>query len=284
MRVCRDIADLRRLAGSERLARPRANNPFTVCLPSCSRRRYPLRFLCRPAGEGETARRHMILWCGPSRYTSCGRRPPPGTTRSGGRRPLRRRNRSPRRESPGPALRRADCCGNCTIRRCAPRARASLSSTDGWGSRCGPPRAGSGGGSRTRRRRAGRTTATHTRGARRVDADKTAAGADVSLKGGLLARIEDIAGRVEEYDGLVLSQGRVAEPLGVFGAVHRKPVLGPQRLDRRNPLRDRIVAKSGGLGEDEDAEPRIAPLRCKAAIKRHAEECGENKKSCGAAR
>ena len=120
--------------------------------------------------------------------------------------------------------------------------------------------------------------------ARRVDADKTAAGADVSLKGGLLARIEDVAGRVEEYDGLLLSQGRVAEPLGVIRAVHRKPVLGPQRLDRRNPLRDRIVAKSGGLGEDEDAEPRIAALRCKAAIKRHAEECGENKKSCGAAR
>jgi len=65
---------------------------------------------------------------------------------------------------------------------------------------------------------------------------------------------------------------------------HRKPVLGPQRLDRRNPLRDRIVAKSGGLGEDEDAEPRIAALRCKAAIKRHAEVCGENKSHCGAAR
>jgi hypothetical protein len=44
------------------------------------------------------------------------------------------------------------------------------------------------------------------------------------------------------------------------------------------------VTKAGGLGEDEYVEPRIAALRCKAAIQRYAEECGENKNYCGAAR
>src|SRR5205085_2605138 len=59
---------------------------------------------------------------------------------------------------------------------------------------------------------------------RRVDADKAAAGTDISLKGGLLARIEDIPGRVEEDDDLVSSQRGVAEPRGVFRAVYRKTV------------------------------------------------------------
>ena len=95
-----------------------------------------------------------------------------------------------------------------------------------------------------------------------MDADKPAAGTDVSLKGGFFARIEDIAGRAEEYDGLISSQDRVAEPRGVFRAVHREPMLGTQSLDRRNPLRDRIVTKAGGLGKDEDGEPRTAILRC----------------------
>src|SRR5438552_2721743 len=113
--------------------------------------------------------------------------------------------------------------------------------------------------------------------ARRMDADRAAAGTDVSLKRGLLARIEDIAGRVEEYDDLVSSQDRVAEPRGIFRAVHRKPVLGPQRLDSRNPFRDGIMAKTGGLGENEHAEPRIATLRCNAAMQPDAEYCGENK-------
>src|SRR6516162_6025785 len=40
---------------------------------------------------------------------------------------------------------------------------------------------------------------------RRVDADEAAARSDVSLKGGLLARVEDIPGRVEEYDDLISS-------------------------------------------------------------------------------
>src|SRR5947209_12681818 len=71
--------------------------------------------------------------------------------------------------------------------------------------------------------------------ARRVNAGKAAAGTDVSLKRGLLPRVEDIAGRVEEYDHLVPSQHRVAESGGVFRAVHRKTVLGPQNLDRRDP-------------------------------------------------
>src|SRR5271155_3651412 len=106
--------------------------------------------------------------------------------------------------------------------------------------------------------------------ARRVDADKAAAGTDVSLEGGLLVCIEDIAGRAEEYDDLVSSQNRVAEPRGIFRAVHGKTVLGPERLDRRNPLRDRIVTKAGGLGEDEHGEPRIATPRCGGEMERHA--------------
>src|ERR1700739_4759419 len=64
--------------------------------------------------------------------------------------------------------------------------------------------------------------------ARRVDADEAAAGSDVLLKSGFLARIENIASRVEEYDDLISRQDRVAEPRGVFRGLHSKPVLCPQ--------------------------------------------------------
>src|SRR5215469_15113598 len=96
--------------------------------------------------------------------------------------------------------------------------------------------------------------------ARRVHADKTAPGADVSLERLLLSRVEDIAGRVEEYDDLVAGQIRVIEPCRIFGAGHRKAMPAPERLDRRDPLRDRIVAVSGGLRENQHVEAGVGTL------------------------
>jgi hypothetical protein len=76
-----------------------------------------------------------------------------------------------------------------------------------------------------------------------MDADEPAAGSDVSFERCFLAGVEDIAGCVEEHDDLVSSQYFVSEARCVFGAVHRKAVLGAKCRDGVDPLRDRVVTK-----------------------------------------
>src|SRR5690242_10092713 len=81
----------------------------------------------------------------------------------------------------------------------------------------------------------------------RMNADEAAAGTDVSFEGRLLVRVQNVSGRAEEYDGLVPGQNRIAQPRSILGTLHRKAVFGSERLDRSDPLRDRIVAKGGRL-------------------------------------
>src|SRR6266478_3884242 len=56
--------------------------------------------------------------------------------------------------------------------------------------------------------------------ARRVDADKPAAGADIAFEDGFLVCVEDVPGGAEEYDDLVSSELRDGETRGILRAVH----------------------------------------------------------------
>jgi hypothetical protein len=60
----------------------------------------------------------------------------------------------------------------------------------------------------------------------RVDADKTAAGADIAFEGGFLVCVEDVPGGAEEYDDLVSSELRSGETRGILRTVHREAVFG----------------------------------------------------------
>src|ERR1700730_12028224 len=104
----------------------------------------------------------------------------------------------------------------------------------------------------------------------RVDAGEPAAGADEGLEGGLLAWVEDLSRGAEEDDDSVPGEFRRSEAAAVLGAVDAEPVLGTQRFDRGNALRDRVVAKAGRLREDEDGEPRLG-TRGGAEVRQHAE-------------
>ena len=103
-----------------------------------------------------------------------------------------------------------------------------------------------------------------------VDAGEPPAGADEALDGSLLAWVEDLSRGAEEDDDPVPGEFRRIEPAGVLGAVHAEPVLGTQRFDRGNALRNRVVAKAGRLREDEDGEPRLG-ARGGAEAHQHAE-------------
>src|SRR6516162_11854407 len=82
--------------------------------------------------------------------------------------------------------------------------------------------------------------------ARRMNADKTAARADISLKGGLLRVIEDVAGRAQKHDDLVSRELRVDKTRRILGAVDEETVLRAQGSDGRDALWDRVVTKPGG--------------------------------------
>src|SRR6516225_4638435 len=86
--------------------------------------------------------------------------------------------------------------------------------------------------------------------ARRMDADKSAARADVAFERSLMLLIEDVPGRAEEHDNLVLRERRVGETPGVFRVIHSKAVLGAERPDGGDAVRYRVVTKPSGLGED----------------------------------
>ena len=72
----------------------------------------------------------------------------------------------------------------------------------------------------------------------RVDADKPATQSDVSFQGCLLVPVEDVSGRAEKHNHLVLAEKRVAEPRSIFRAVDRKPMLGAEPMDGGDPLRN----------------------------------------------
>src|SRR6266446_1397365 len=106
----------------------------------------------------------------------------------------------------------------------------------------------------------------------RVDAGEPAAGADEALEGGLLARVENVSRRAEEDDDPEPREFRHSEAAGVFRAVDAETMLGAQRFDRGNALRNRVVAKAGRLREDEDGEPRLGARGRAAEACQHAEE------------
>ena len=54
-------------------------------------------------------------------------------------------------------------------------------------------------------------------------------------------------------------------------------MLGTQRLDRGDPLRDRIVAKAGGLRKHENGEAGLRALRICDAAQRHAEKAKDDR-------
>ena len=87
---------------------------------------------------------------------------------------------------------------------------------------------------------------------RGVDADVAAAGLDVVLEGVLLRVVEDVAGRREPDDRVVLREVGVVELRGVLGRVDVEAVGGAEALDRGDALVDRRVSEAGGRGEDED--------------------------------
>jgi len=104
-----------------------------------------------------------------------------------------------------------------------------------------------------------------------VDAGEPTAGADEALEGGLLARVENVSRRAEEDDDPVPREFRRSETAGVLG-VNAETMLGAQRSDGGNALRNRVVAKAGRLREDEDGEPRLGARGGAAEACQHAEE------------
>src|SRR5690606_24742708 len=90
--------------------------------------------------------------------------------------------------------------------------------------------------------------------ARGVDAGVAATVLDVLLERRLLLVVEDVTGRREPDDDVVLGEVLGGEGTGVLGGVDGEAVLLAQLLDRRDPRGDGVVAERGGLGEDQGAE------------------------------
>ena len=104
-----------------------------------------------------------------------------------------------------------------------------------------------------------------------MDARKAAPGLDVILHRRLLGRVEYVAGRVEKDDGFVLRQIRPREGRRIFGRRDRKVVRRAQCLNRRDPLVNRIVPKSGCLREHEHVirghhPPRLEPFEAQLPL------------------
>src|ERR671924_2301035 len=108
--------------------------------------------------------------------------------------------------------------------------------------------------------------------ARRVDADKPAAGSNVSLKRAFLGRGEYVSGGVEEHDDFVSTQYSFGEARSVFGAVDRETMLGAQLRNGCDPLRDRVMPKARGLGKNQHREPGCGGLRRETAVGRGSED------------
>src|SRR6516165_12183132 len=111
---------------------------------------------------------------------------------------------------------------------------------------------------------------------RRMDAGEPAARPDVAFKCSLLAVVEDVTGGAQEYDHLVPSELRIGEARGVLRAVDRETMVGPERLDGGDAVRNRVVAKAGRLAENEDRELGLRALRLGDAARRPAEHAEDD--------
>src|SRR5258708_7587528 len=87
-----------------------------------------------------------------------------------------------------------------------------------------------------------------------MNSHEPAARLDVTLEHGLLVRIKDVAGGVEENDGLVIRQVCVGEHCGILGSIHSEIIVRPQHADGLDAVGDRVVAEAGRLGKNQDTK------------------------------
>jgi hypothetical protein len=103
-----------------------------------------------------------------------------------------------------------------------------------------------------------------------VDADVAVAGPDVVLEGSLLLIVQDVAGRVQPDDRVVLGEVRLRERGRVLGRVDREAVGGPDLLDGGDAGLDRVMAEAARLGEHEHLLER-----CRGCNSRHRQNGGK---------
>jgi len=85
---------------------------------------------------------------------------------------------------------------------------------------------------------------------RSVNADKPSSALNKALKCGLLVWVEYVSRRVEENDGSVVVQRLVVKYGAVFCRMDREAVGIPQAANGRYRGRNRVVSKTGRMGED----------------------------------
>ncbi len=96
---------------------------------------------------------------------------------------------------------------------------------------------------------------------RRVHADVAAAGRHVSLEGGLLGGVEDVACGGEEDDGLVSGEVRRSEGGGVLGRGDGEVVGRAQLAQGGDAFVDGGVAETDGSGEDQHVVRGVSRCR-----------------------
>ena len=96
-----------------------------------------------------------------------------------------------------------------------------------------------------------------------VDADVPMADADIGLEGSLLGRVEHVAAREQEHDGVVRTEACCAEDGVVLGCGDDEAILCSEAAQGLDRGRNRLVAEALGLGEHEDARVRwLCGARC----------------------
>jgi hypothetical protein len=108
------------------------------------------------------------------------------------------------------------------------------------------------------------------------DPDEPAASSDVALEGSLLDIVEDISGRIEEHHHLASSEFRIREAGRILGAVDGETMVGAERFNGGDPMRDRVVAKTGRLREDEDREPGLRAFSLGDPAERREEDAEDD--------
>lgn len=88
----------------------------------------------------------------------------------------------------------------------------------------------------------------------RVNAGESTAVHDIIFKGILLGVIQDVAGSVQENDGLVALQILGSKERGIFSGIDLKIVFLGELLHGGNSVCDRVVAKHDGFGKDQNSE------------------------------
>src|SRR5215475_3578944 len=88
-----------------------------------------------------------------------------------------------------------------------------------------------------------------------MDADETAAPANELFKRFLLARVENISGRIQENDRTIFRQLVIRENCRILAIDHIKSMLISKKTHRRDSGWNGVVSKSGGFGEYKDGNP-----------------------------